>query len=619
MATNPAVAPVEKPVQDLDNVVIRFAGDSGDGMQLTGTQFTTESVFAGNDIGTLPDFPAEIRAPTGTLYGVSAFQVNFSNATVYTPGDDLDALVAMNPAALKTNLEDLKPNGILIVNTAEFNPSNLKKAKYEANPLEDSSLDQYQVYRVDVTRMTTEALKDLSLPNRTIMRSRNFFALGVVSWLFNRPIDPTLEWIQKRFKKTPEIVEANTLAIKGGHNLAENTELFASSYEVKPAEIAPGVYRNITGNSATAIGFVAAANKAGIPLFLGSYPITPASDVLHDLAELKNYGVYTFQAEDEIAGAGSALGAAFGGAIGITTTAGPGMNLKAETVALAAVVEVPMVITDIQRAGPSTGMPTKPEQSDLMQALYGRHGESPLPVIAASTPGDCFYAAYEAVRIAIKYMTPVILMTDGFLANAAEPWLVPKFADLPDIKAEFRTDPEGFFPYMRDEETLARPWVRPGTPGLEHRVGGIEKDVLTGNISYAPVNHEQMARVRARKLQKVTQDIPPTKIEGPDSGKLLLVGWGSTYGSIAAATKEAQAQGQAVSHVHLRHLNPLPADLGDILARFDKILVPEMNLGQLVRVLRAEYLVDAIGLNKIQGRPFKVSEISTRIARMLEE
>ena len=619
MATNPAVAPVEKSVQDLDNVVIRFAGDSGDGMQLTGTQFTTESVFAGNDIGTLPDFPAEIRAPTGTLYGVSAFQVNFSNATVYTPGDDLDALVAMNPAALKTNLEDLKPNGILIVNTAEFNPSNLKKAKYEANPLKDSSLDQYQVYHVDMTRMTTEALKDLSLPNRTIMRSRNFFALGVVSWLFNRPIDPTLGWIQKRFKKTPEIVEANTLAIKGGHNLAENTELFASSYEVKPAKIAPGVYRNITGNAATAIGFVAAANKAGIPLFLGSYPITPASDVLHDLAELKNYGVYTFQAEDEIAGAGSALGAAFGGAIGITTTAGPGMNLKAETVALAAVVEVPMVITDIQRAGPSTGMPTKPEQSDLMQALYGRHGESPLPVIAASTPGDCFYAAYEAVRIAIKYMTPVILMTDGFLANAAEPWPIPKFADLPDIKAEFRTDPEGFFPYMRDEETLARPWVRPGTPGLEHRVGGIEKDVLTGNISYAPVNHEQMARVRARKLQKVTQDIPPTKIEGPDSGKLLLVGWGSTYGSIAAATKEAQAQGHAVSHVHLRHLNPLPADLGDILARFDKILVPEMNLGQLVRVLRAEYLVDAIGLNKIQGRPFKVSEISTRIARMLEE
>lgn len=619
MATNPAVAPLEKPVQELDNVVIRFAGDSGDGMQLTGTQFTTESVFAGNDIGTLPDFPAEIRAPTGTLYGVSAFQVNFSNNKVYTPGDDLDALVAMNPAALKTNITDLKPNGILIVNTAEFNTSNLKKAQYESNPLEDSSLDQYQVYHVDVTRMTTEALKDLSLPNRTIMRSRNFFALGVVSWLFSRPIDPTLDWIRTRFKKTPEIVEANTLAIKGGYNLAENTELFASSYEVKPAEIAPGRYRNITGNSATAIGFVAAANKAGLPVFLGSYPITPASDVLHDLAELKNYNVYTFQAEDEIAGVGAALGAAFGGAIGITTTSGPGMNLKAETIALAAVVELPLIITNIQRAGPSTGMPTKPEQADLLQAIFGRHGESPLPVIAASTPGDCFYAAYEAVRIAVKYMTPVILLTDGFLANAAEPWPVPKFADLPDIKVEFRTDPQGFFPYLRDEETLSRPWVRPGTPGLEHRIGGIEKDYLTGNISYAPANHEQMARVRARKLNMVTQDIPPTKIEGPDSGKLLLVGWGSTYGSIAAAVKDAQAQGQAVSHVHLRHLNPLPADLGDILARFDKVLVPEMNLGQLVRLLRAEYLVDAVGLNKIQGRPFKVSEISTRIARMLEE
>lgn len=619
MATNPAVAPLEKPVQELDNVVIRFAGDSGDGMQLTGTQFTTESVFAGNDIGTLPDFPAEIRAPTGTLYGVSAFQVNFSNNKVYTPGDDLDALVAMNPAALKTNITDLKPNGILIVNTAEFNTSNLKKAQYESNPLEDSSLDQYQVYHVDVTRMTTEALKDLSLPNRTIMRSRNFFALGVVSWLFSRPIDPTLDWIRTRFKKTPEIVEANTLAIKGGYNLAENTELFASSYEVKPAEIAPGRYRNITGNSATAIGFVAAANKADLPVFLGSYPITPASDVLHDLAELKNYNVYTFQAEDEIAGVGAALGAAFGGAIGITTTSGPGMNLKAETIALAAVVELPLIITNIQRAGPSTGMPTKPEQADLLQAIFGRHGESPLPVIAASTPGDCFYAAYEAVRIAVKYMTPVILLTDGFLANAAEPWPVPKFADLPDIKVEFRTDPQGFFPYLRDEETLSRPWVRPGTPGLEHRIGGIEKDYLTGNISYAPANHEQMARVRARKLNMVTQDIPPTKIEGPDSGKLLLVGWGSTYGSIAAAVKDAQAQGQAVSHVHLRHLNPLPADLGDILARFDKVLVPEMNLGQLVRLLRAEYLVDAVGLNKIQGRPFKVSEISTRIARMLEE
>lgn len=619
MATNPAGAPIEKPVQERDGVVIRFAGDSGDGMQLTGTQFTTESVFAGNDIGTLPDFPAEIRAPTGTLYGVSAFQVNFSNSTVYTPGDDLDTLVAMNPAALKTNLGDLKPNGILIANTAEFTPANLKKAQYEANPLEDNSLDKYQVYQIDVTKMTTEAVKDLNLPNRTVMRCRNFFALGVVAWLFHRPIEPTLEWIKNRFKKQPGIVEANTLALQGGYNLAENTELFASSYEIKPADIAPGTYRNITGNTATAIGFVAAANKAGLPLFLGSYPITPASDVLHDLAELKNYNVYTFQAEDEIAGVGSALGAAFGGAIAITTTAGPGMNLKAETIALAAAVELPLIITDIQRAGPSTGMPTKPEQADLLQAVYGRHGESPLPVIAASTPADCFYAAYEAVRIAVKYMTPVILLTDGFLANAAEPWLLPKFAELPDVKVEFRTEPQGFFPYLRDEETLARPWVRPGTPGLEHRIGGLEKDYLTGNISYAPANHEQMARVRVRKLNKITQDIPPTTIEGPDSGKLLVIGWGSTYGSIAAAVKEAQAKGQAVSHVHLRHLNPLPADLGDILSRFEKVLVVEMNLGQLVRLIRAEYLVDAIGLNKIQGRPFKVSEVSTRIARMIEE
>ena len=618
MATNPAGAPLEKPVQELDQVVIRFAGDSGDGMQLTGNQFTTESVFAGNDIGTLPDFPAEIRAPTGTLYGVSAFQVNFSKDTVYTPGDDLDALVAMNPAALKTNLGDLKPNGIVIVNTAEFSPANLRKAQYEASPLEDSSLDKYQVYRVDVTRMTTEALKSLNLPNRTVMRCRNFFALGVVSWLFTRPIEPTLEWIQNRFKRTPDIVEANTLALKGGYNLAEHTELFASSYEIRPAQINPGTYRSITGNTATAIGFVAAANKAGLPLFLGSYPITPASDVLHELAELKNYNVYTFQAEDEIAGVGSALGAAFGGAVAVTTTAGPGMNLKAETVALAASVELPLIITDIQRAGPSTGMPTKPEQADLLQSVYGRHGESPVPVLAAATPADCFETAYEAVRLAVKYMTPVILLTDGFLANAAEPWLLPRFADLPDITVAFRTDPHGFFPYLRDEETLARPWVRPGTPGLEHRIGGLEKDYLTGNISYAPANHEQMARVRVRKLNLMTRDMPPTRIEGADSGRLVVVGWGSTYGSIAEAVKKAQTKGQCVSHVHLRHLNPLPADLGDILGRFEKVLVPEMNLGQLVRLLRAEYLLDAAGLNKLQGRPFKVSEISTRIDRMLE-
>lgn len=619
MATNPGGVLLQKSTQERESVVIRFAGDSGDGMQLTGTRFTSESVLAGNDVGTLPDFPAEIRAPTGTLYGVSAFQINFSNKNVYTPGDDLDALVCMNPAALKTNLADLKQNGILIVDPSEFSSANLRKAEYEANPLEDNSLDKYQVYQVEVTKMTTLALKDTGLPNRSVMRSRNFFALGVVSWLYNRPIEPTLEWIQQRFGKNKAVAEANTLAIKGGYNLGENTDMFASSYEIKPAQIDPGTYRNITGNSATALGFVVAAQKAGLPLFLGSYPITPASDVLHELAEYKNYNVTTFQAEDEIAGVGSALGAAFGGALAITTTSGPGMNLKAETLGLAASVELPMVVTNIQRAGPSTGMPTKPEQTDLLQALYGRHGETPLPVIAASTPADCFYAAFEAARIAIKYMTPVILLTDGFLANASEPWLLPSVADLPDIEVEFRTDPEGFFPYLRDEQTLARPWVKPGTPGLEHRIGGIEKDYLTGNISYAPANHEQMVRVRHQKVTRITQEIPPTKVHGPERGKLLVLGWGSTYGAIAAAVEDAQAQGHTVAHAHLRHLNPLPADLGDVLSRYDRVLVPEMNMGQLLKLVRAEYIIDAIGLNKIQGRPFKVSEVATRIARLLEE
>ena len=619
MATNPGGVPLQKSTQERESVVIRFAGDSGDGMQLTGTRFTSESVLAGNDVGTLPDFPAEIRAPTGTLYGVSAFQINFSNKNVYTPGDDLDALVCMNPAALKTNLADLKQNGILIVDPSEFSSANLRKAEYEANPLEDNSLDKYQVYQVEVTKMTTLALKDTGLPNRSVMRSRNFFALGVVSWLYNRPIEPTLEWIQQRFGKNKAVAEANTLAIKGGYNLGENTDMFASSYEIKPAQIDPGTYRNITGNSATALGFVVAAQKAGLPLFLGSYPITPASDVLHELAEYKNYNVTTFQAEDEIAGVGSALGAAFGGALAITTTSGPGMNLKAETLGLAASVELPMVVTNIQRAGPSTGMPTKPEQTDLLQALYGRHGETPLPVIAASTPADCFYAAFEAARIAIKYMTPVILLTDGFLANASEPWLLPTVADMQDIEVEFRTAPEGFFPYLRDEQTLARPWVKPGTPGLEHRIGGIEKDYLTGNISYAPANHEQMVRVRHQKVTRITQEIPPTKVHGPERGKLLVLGWGSTYGAIAAAVEDAQAQGHTVAHAHLRHLNPLPADLGDVLGRYDRVLVPEMNMGQLLKLVRAEYLIDAIGLNKIQGRPFKVSEVATRIARLLEE
>ena len=606
-----------KPVEARDTVVIRFAGDSGDGMQVTGMQFTTESALAGNDLATLPDFPAEIRAPAGTLAGVSAFQLNFSSNEVFTPGDDLDVLVAMNPAALKMNVSDLKSGGILIVDREGFNEQNLKKAEYESNPLEDGSLDRYQLFQVEVTRLNTAALKDLGLSARSGFRCRNFFCLGMTSWLYHRPIEPAEAWIKERFKKTPELVEANVRALRAGFNFAENAELFAVSYEIRPARIAPGKYRNITGNTATALGFVCAATKAGRPLFLGSYPITPASDVLHELSGWKQYGVYTFQAEDEIAGIGAALGAAFGGAIAITTTSGPGMNLKAETVGLALAVELPIVVTDIQRAGPSTGMPTKTEQADLLMAMYGRHGESPVPVLAAATPADCFRMAFEAVRIAVKYMTPVVLLSDGYLANGAEPWLIPDPATLPEVPVAFRTEASGFFPYLRDEETLSRPWVVPGTPGLEHRIGGLEKEYLTGNVSYAPTNHEQMIRVRARKIAGIIREIPALEVFGPPEGELLVVGWGSTYGSITQAVRELQAAGHAVAHVHLRHLNPLPADLGGILRRYRRVLVPEMNLGQLVRLIRAEYLVDAIGFNKIQGRPFKVSEIVSRCSKLL--
>ncbi|MBI2962453.1 MAG: 2-oxoacid:acceptor oxidoreductase subunit alpha [Deltaproteobacteria bacterium] len=607
-----------KKVEERESVVIRFAGDSGDGMQLTGMQFSTESALAGNDIGTLPDFPAEIRAPAGTLAGVSAFQVNFASQEVFTPGDDVDVLVAMNPAALRANLGDLKSGGILIVNTEAFSEQNLQRAGYANSPLDDGSLDRYQVFPVDVTKLTVNALQDLGLSNREALRCKNFFALGMISWLYHRPIESTEHWIRVKFKKSADLVEANLRALHAGYNFGETTELFAVSYQVKPAPIAPGFYRNITGNNAAALGFVAASRKAGLPLFLGSYPITPASDILHELSSLKHFDVTTFQAEDEIAAAGATLGAAFGGALGITTTSGPGMNLKMETIGLGVMVELPMVIVNIQRAGPSTGMPTKTEQADLLQAMYGRHGESPVPVIAAMTPSDCFYAAFEAARLAILYMTPVILLTDGYLANGTEPWLVPRFADLPDFPVAFRTDPQGFFPYLRDERTLARPWVRPGTPGLEHRIGGLSKEHITGNVSYSPANHEQMIRIRARKVAGIAREIAPTPVGGAPQGDVLVIGWGGTYGAIAAAVKDLVARGKAVGHVHLRYLNPLPADLPDILSRFRKILVPELNLGQLVRVLRAEYLVDAVGMNKIQGRPFKVSELVTRVQRLIE-
>ena len=616
--SEPAAALAAKPRHERESVVIRFAGDSGDGMQVAGMQFTNESALAGNDLSTLPDFPAEIRAPAGTLAGVSGFQLNFSSREVFTPGDDLDVLVAMNPAALKTNIGDLRTDGILIVDKEQFNEQNLKKAEYKSNPLTDGSLDRYQVFEVDITKLTAATLRDTNLPARTVNRCKNFFALGLTSWMFNRPMEATENWIEQRFKKTPELASANRRVLKAGYNFGETTEIFAHSFEIQPARIQPGTYRNITGNTALAIGFVAAAHRAGVPLFLGSYPITPASDILHELASFKNFGVLTFQAEDEIAGVGAALGAAFGGAIALTTTSGPGMCLKAETVNLAVSVELPLIIADIQRGGPSTGLPTKTEQADLLMALYGRNSDSPVPIIAPRTPSDCFAAAFEAVRIATKYMTPVILLSDGYLANGAEPWLIPKVDDLPEINVTFRTDPHGFYPYLRDQTTLSRPWVVPGTPGLEHRIGGLEKEYLSGNVSYAPANHEQMVRVRARKVAGIAAEIPPTEIYGAPAGDVLVVGWGSTYGAITAAVQDLQRQRKPVSHVHLRYLNPLPGDLGDILRRFKKILVPEMNLGQLVKVLRAEYLVDAIGLNKIQGLPFKVSEITNRIDRMLE-
>jgi len=607
-----------KAVEDRESVVIRFAGDSGDGMQVAGMQFTTESALAGNDLSTLPDFPAEIRAPAGTLAGVSGFQLNFSSREVFTPGDDLDVLVAMNPAALKVNSGDLRPNGILIVDKEAFNDQNLRKAEYASNPLTDGSLARFQVHPVDISKLTAMALKDLNLSARTVARCKNFFALGLTSWLFHRPIEPTERWIDQRFQKTPELATANKLVLRAGHNYGETAEMFGSSYDVKAARIQPGRYRTLTGNSALALGLVAAAHQAQLPLFLGTYPITPASDILHELSLFKNFGVVTFQAEDEIAGVGAALGAAFGGAVAVTTTSGPGMCLKSETVNLAVSVELPLVIADIQRGGPSTGLPTKTEQSDLLMALYGRNGDSPVPIIAAATPADCFMAAFDAVRIAVKYMTPVILLSDGYLANGAEPWLIPKAADLPRLTVQFRSEPAGFYPYLRDPATLSRPWVVPGTPGLEHRIGGLEKEYLSGNVSYAPMNHEQMVRIRARKIAGIAAELPPTMVHGPAEGDVLVVGWGSTYGAIAAAVTAAQQQGQRVSHIHLRYLNPLPPDLGDILGRFTHVLVPEMNMGQLVKVLRAEFLVNAVGLNKVQGLPFKVAEITNRIHRMLE-
>ena len=602
----------------IDQAVIRFCGDSGDGMQITGSQFTNTVALYGNDLATFPDYPAEIRAPAGTLPGVSGFQVHFSSNDVYTPGDAVDALVAMNPAALKMNIADLKTNGILIVNLDAFKEGDLRKAQIVTSPLEDHSLDGYRTFAVELTKLTRAALKDLGIDTKSMDRCKNFFALGMCYWLYNRSMAPTLNYLEDKFKSKPQLVQANKLAMQAGYSYCEATEAFQISYEIPPAKLSPGVYRNISGNAALALGFVAASQQAGIPLFLGSYPITPASDILHELSQYKDFGVITFQAEDEIAAVTSAIGAAYAGALGITTTSGPGMALKTEALGLAVDVELPLVICDIQRGGPSTGLPTKTEQADLLQALYGRNSEAPIPVVAPSSPGDCFWIALEASRIAIKHMVPVIILSDGYLANGAEPWKVPTVDELPAIPVHFETNPEGFLPYKRNPETLSRPWAIPGTPGLEHRIGGIEKQDVTGNINYEPLNHEHMVRLRAAKVEAVANDIPDVVPEGDPDGDLLIVAWGSTHGPITAGLQAQRAKGRRIGHVHLRHLNPLPTNLGEVIKRYKKVLVPEMNMGQLVMVLRAKYLVDAQGFNKIQGKPFKTSEIEQKIEEMLD-
>jgi 2-oxoglutarate ferredoxin oxidoreductase subunit alpha len=615
----------ERPVVDVDRAVIRFAGDSGDGMQLTGDRFTTSSALFGNDLSTLPDFPAEIRAPAGTLAGVSAFQVHISDHDILTPGDHPNVLVAMNPAALRANIADVSPKATIIVNSDSFDERSLQKAGYAANPLNDESLRAFTVFEVPMTSLTLEAVKPSGTRPRDAERSKNFFALGVISWLYGRPEDPTVQWIEQRFAKTPMVAQANGLAFKAGYNFGETAELFPSTYEVKPAALAPGTYTNISGNTALAWGLIAAGQLAKLPLFLGSYPITPASDILHELSKHKNFGVRTVQAEDEIAGIGAAIGAAYAGSLGITTTSGPGVDLKTESIGLAVNLELPLLIIDIQRGGPSTGLPTKTEQADLLQAMFGRHGEAPVPIVAPSTPGDCFFAAIEAARIALKYRTPVFLLSDGYLANGAEPWPIPDVESLPDISVEFatetnHTDEDGnthFWPYLRDPETLARPWAVPGTPGLTHRIGGLEKADGAGSVSYDAGNHDLMSRLRVAKVAGIAADIPDVVVDDPDGAEVLVLGWGSTYGAIAAGVRRIRARGLKVAQAHLRHLNPFPANLGQVLGAYPKVLVPEMNLGQLVRLVRADFLVDAKPLSKMRGKPFQAEEIEDAILEML--
>jgi 2-oxoglutarate/2-oxoacid ferredoxin oxidoreductase subunit alpha len=607
--------------ETLDRVVIRFAGDSGDGMQLAGDRFTDISAAFGNDLATLPNFPAEIRAPAGTIAGVSSFQVHISDHDILTPGDSPNVLVAMNPAALKANIQDMPPGSTLLLNEDAFEQRNLDKAGYAANPVEDGSLSAYRIVQVPMTSITLESTKELGVKPRDAERSKNFFALGLLSWMYTRPIDPVIEWIEQKFASKEMVRDANLAAFKAGYNFGETAELFDHPWEVPPAQLPPGHYRNITGNVALAYGLIAASQSSKLPIVYASYPITPASDILHELSRHKNFGVRTLQAEDEIGAAGVAVGAAFAGHLGVTATSGPGMDLKAETMGLAVSLELPMILVDVQRGGPSTGLPTKTEQSDLLLAIHGRHGEAPLPVVAPRSPSHCFDATFEAARIALKYRTPVILLTDGYLANGAEPWLLPDVDGLADIAVPFADTPNQdgeFWPYLRDPETLARPWAIPGTPGLMHRIGGLEKEDGTGNVNYDPENHEHMVRIRAEKVARIASDIPNVEVDGEADADLLVLGWGSTWGAIQAAVRRVRDGGKHVAHAHLVHLNPFPENLGDVLRRYQKVLVPEMNLGQLSRLVRAEYLVDAHTLSKVQGVPFKAAEIEAKIQELLD-
>jgi len=606
----------------LEEVVIRFAGDSGDGMQLTGDRFTDVSAVFGNDLATMPNFPAEIRAPAGTIAGVSSFQVHISDHDIVTPGDAPNVLVAMNPAALKANLAELPPGSTMLVNSDAFEERNLKKVGYEVNPLDDGSLSAYRVIQVPMTSITQEACKELGVKPRDAERSKNFFALGLITWMYTRPVDPTVEWIEQRFSSRPQVRDANLAAFKAGLHFGETAELFEHPYEIQPARLEPGRYRNITGNLATAYGVIAGAQQAKLPILYASYPITPASDILHELSKHKNFGVRTLQAEDEIAAAAVAIGAAFAGQLGVTATSGPGVDLKSEALGLAISLELPLVLIDVQRGGPSTGLPTKTEQSDLLLAMYGRHGESPLPIVAAQSPSHCFAAAFEAVRLALKYRTPVILLTDGYVANGSEPWKLPDVADLPDISVPFAEAPNHdgeFWPYLRDPETLARPWAIPGTPGLMHRIGGIEKQEGTGNVNYEPENHELMTHIRAGKVAGIARDIAEVEVDRDGAAAdVLVLGWGSTWGPISEAVRRVRARGSRVDHAQLMHLNPFPANLGDVLAQYHRVLVPEMNMGQLSRLVRAEFLVDAQSLTKVQGLPFSAGEIETKLLEMID-